>query len=118
MENYDFIVALLTILFTFLTTMAASSGFWIYMSKRTERRGVENVLLISLTRDRIISLGVYYIERGWIGEAEFNDLYDGLYLPYKNIGGDGSAQKVMDIVRHLPLRQREANTNLADLPPC
>lgn len=102
------LLSLLTILFTFLTAVGASSGFWIYMNKRTEKRGIENILLISLARDRIIALGVYYINRGWIEEAEFNDLYDGLYVPYQKIGGDGSAKKVMDLVRHLPLKPRDS----------
>ena len=52
-------------------------------------------MLIGLAHDRIIYLGMSYIERGWITQDEYENLHDYLYKPYEEMGGNGSAKKVM-----------------------
>ena len=53
--------------------------------------------------DRVIYLGGRYIQRGGITKDEYENLYDYIYLPYKALGGNGTAEKVMKDVDNLPI---------------
>lgn len=44
-----------------------------------------------------------YIHRGYITKEEYDDLNAYLYDPYKEAGGNGSAEKVMMDVQKLPM---------------
>ena len=48
-------------------------------------------LLLGLAHDRIVTLALNYIEAGEITKDEYDNLRKYLYLPYKGIGGNGSA---------------------------
>ena len=61
-------------------------------------------MLIGLAHDRIIYLGMVYVERGWISQDEYENLQVYLYEPYEEMGGNGSARRVMEEVRKLPIR--------------
>jgi hypothetical protein len=51
-----------------------------------------------------MELGGEYIERGWISRDEYENLHDYLYKPYKELGGNGSAERVMQEVNKLPIK--------------
>ena len=70
------------------------------MSKNNHKTA-ESKMLMGLAHDRIVELGMKYIERGAITRDEYENLYDYLYLPYKELGGNGSAERVMDVVKQL-----------------
>ena len=82
---------------TVACTVIASSGFWAYIQKKTDKSSAEKRLLIGLAHDRIIWLGMQYVERGWI--------HDYLFIPYSEAGGNGSAAKVMKDVDNLPIHK-------------
>lgn len=88
---------------TLLTGIFASSGFWSYWTARHKNNTAERRLLIGLAHDRIIYLGIKYIERGYITQDEYENLNDYLFEPYEKAGGNGSAKRVMQTVRQLPL---------------
>lgn len=90
---------------TIVCSVLASSGFWSYIQKRGDKNDLRTQMLIGLGHDRIIYLGMSYIERGWITQDEYENLYDYLYKPYEQMGGNGSAKKVMDEVDKLPVRK-------------
>lgn len=83
----------------------ASSGFWTYIQKRGEKKDIKTQMLIGLAHDRIVYLGLHYIERGWITRDEYENINDYLYKPYEKMGGNGSAQKIMREVNKLPIRK-------------
>lgn len=89
---------------TVVCAVIASSGFWAYIQKRSERKDVKTRMLVGLAHDRILCLGMQYIERGWITRDEYENLYEYLYTPYQKMGGNGSAKRVMDIVNTLPIQ--------------
>lgn len=93
------------VFFTILASIAASSGFWAFLQKRFDSKDVRVKMLVGLAHDRIIFLGLQYIERGYITHDEYENLYDYLYTPYKQMGGNGSAEKIMNEVQKLPVRQ-------------
>jgi len=83
-------------LVTIVGAVVASSGFWAYMQKRGEKKDVTREMLIGLAHDRILYLGLHYIERGdWITQDEYENLNDYLFKPYEKMGGNGSAARVM-----------------------
>lgn len=88
---------------TIVCAVIASSGFWAFMQRKNENKDVKSQMLIGLAHDRIIFLGMKYIERGWISQDEYENLRDYLYKPYEKLGGNGSAQKVMIEVNKLPI---------------
>lgn len=62
-------------------------------------------MLIGLAHDRIVYWGMTYIERGYITQDEYENLYEYLYKPYEKMGGNGSAKKVMQEINGLPIHK-------------
>ncbi len=94
------------IVITVFTSVLASSGLWAYLARRTDRRDAKTQMLVGLAHDRILYLGTSYIERGYISNEEYENLHDYLYKPYQKIGGNGSAERVMNEVKLLPTRNK------------
>ena len=88
---------------TIICAVVASSGFWAFLQKKNETKDVKSQMLIGLAHDRIIFLGMSYIERGWITQDEYENLYEYLYKPYEKMGGNGSAKRIMTEVNTLPI---------------
>lgn len=86
-----------------LLAMIGSTGLWNYISTRREKHDAKTELLVGLAHDRIVYLGMKYIERGYITRDEYENLNDYLYVPYAAAGGNGSAKRVMEEVKRLPL---------------
>ena len=68
-------------------------------------------MLIGLGHDRIVYLGMKYIDRGYITHDEYENLYEYLYKPYEKMGGNGSAKRIMDEVSRLPIRKSKYGGN-------
>ena len=88
---------------TVVCAVIASSGFWAYVQKRSEKTDVKTQMLVGLAHDRILFLGMSYVERGYITRDEYENLYEYLYKPYEKMGGNGSAKRVMQEVNKLPI---------------
>lgn len=67
------------------------------------------LMLIGLAHDRIIYLGMAYIERGYITQDEYENLYEYLYKPYEKLGGNGSAKRIMTEVDQLAIHKSTYN---------
>lgn len=89
---------------TIVVAVFASSGFWAFIVKRMEKKDVRTRMLIGLGHDRIMYLGTHYIKRGYITPDEYENLYTYLYEPYEEMGGNGSAKRIMEEVKRLPVR--------------
>lgn len=96
---------------TIIGSVVASSGFWAYIQKKLEKKDIKTMMLIGLAHDRIIYLGMSYIERGWITNDEYENLHDYLYKPYEQMGGNGAAKRIMNEVQKLPIRNVNMITN-------
>lgn len=88
---------------TVICAVLASSGFWAFLSKRSEKNDASKKMILGLGHDRIVSLGMSYIERGEITQSEYENLHKYLYEPYKQMGGNGSADRVMREVEKLKI---------------
>ena len=87
----------------FVGSIVASSGFWMYMIKRMDQKDLIRKLLIGLAHDRIVTLSMEYIKRGSVTQDEYEDLCSFLYEPYMDIGGNGTAKRLMAEVNKLPV---------------
>ena len=67
---------------TVLCSVLASSGFWAIIQRRLDKKDVRTQMLVGLGHDRIMSLGMKYIERGYITKDEYENLNKYLYVPY------------------------------------
>lgn len=85
---------------TVVATILASSGFWSIVLYRMQKHDARDAMIKGLGHDRIISLGMEYLERGnWITEDEYENLIVYLYEPYKSMNGNGSAERVIAEVK-------------------
>lgn len=85
----------------------ASTGLWSFISmlvqRYMERKSDYAMMMRGLGHDRICSLGEFYIMRGYITRDEYENLVDYLYIPYKGLNGNGTAEKIINEVKKLPL---------------
>jgi hypothetical protein len=90
-----------------LLGVIASSGFWAYLTNKKDRKSMQTELLIGLAHDRLVSLSLQYISRGWITQDEYENLNVYLYKPYVGVGGNGSVKRLMLEVDKLPIRKEK-----------
>ena len=95
---------LLNTALTVLTSVLASSGLWAFFMSVFNKKDAKASMLLGLAHDRIIELGITYIERGWITQDEYEKLHDYLYKPYEALGGNGTGKRIMDEVKKLPIK--------------
>ena len=85
-----------------------STGFWALITYLIQRRdtkeSAESQMLKGLAHDRICSLGNDYLRQGYITPADYQNIHDYLFVPYKRLGGNGTADKIMREVSDLPMR--------------
>ncbi len=100
-------VSIQTLVITIVGSIFASTGFWAFLSNLTERKSIKDnaqaQMLKGLGHDRICWLGQAYVKRGSITKDEYENLVEYLYVPYKALGGNGTAEKVIREVEKLPL---------------
>ena len=71
---------------------------------KDKKKSAERDMLMGLAHDRIIFLGTQYISRGDITKDEYENLHDYLYKPYLELGGNGTATKIMKEVEQLKIK--------------
>lgn len=80
-----------------------SSGFWAFMQHRGDKNNATTGLMMGLAYSHITTLGIKYIDRGYITTDELEELQKYFFKPYKTLGGNGVAERIMGQVLTLPL---------------
>lgn len=93
------------IIASIVVSAIASSGLWAYVQKKMDKKDAKTQLLVGIAHDRIIWLGMAYIERGYITKDEYENLIRYLYEPYAALGGNGSAKRIVNEVNKLPIHK-------------
>lgn len=88
-----------------VAAVLTSSGLWAVVARRADKGDAQRKMLVGLAHDRIVHLGMVYVDRGYITQDEYENLNDYLYAPYEKMGGNGSAKRVMEEVRRLPMHK-------------
>lgn len=95
-----------TTLITILVTVFASSGFWTLIlavyTNRHQKHDAKTEMLLGLGHDRIFELCEGILKRGELTQAEYDNLLH-LYKPYKKLGGNGTAEKLMKEVENMDI---------------
>lgn len=98
-------------LFAIVAAVFGSTGFWALLTAiynaHNKKVSVEGKMLRGLAHDRIVELGEAYLARGYITTDEYENLHDYLFVPYRELGGNGTAAKIVEDVKKLPLRKGE-----------
>lgn len=92
---------------TIIVAIFGSTGFWSWLSGRRSKKDGATRLILGLAYQQIIRSAEHYIKRGFIDADEYNELNRYLFEPYTAMGGNGTAQKLMEEVKHLPTRPKE-----------
>lgn len=96
------------IVVTIICSVLASSGLWTFIQQRREKKDTKTQMLIGLGHDRVMALGKSYILRyqesgqGMTAD-EYENLYEYLYKPYEAMGGNGSAKRIIEEVKKIPI---------------
>ena len=91
---------------TIITAVFASSGFWALLEKKRESKDAKVQMILGLGHDRIIHLCQKYLEQGYVTPDDYENLYEYLFKPYEAMGGNGSAKRLMEAVKNLPIKQQ------------
>lgn len=97
-------IAVLQIIVTALTAILASTGFWAYINRKKSNSSLTRKLLIGLAHDRLVTMSLRYIRRGYITQEEHENLTVFLSEPYFQIGGNGSVARLIVEVNKLPFK--------------
>lgn len=98
--------ALTQIVITSATTVLAGGGFWAWLQRRDTTKSATTRLMMGLAYDKLTTNGLTFIERGWVTKDEFEDYQKYLYEPYRELGGNGVAERIMLEVSQLPLKPK------------
>lgn len=101
----------LDIIVTLAVAVFGSTGFWTWLINRNKQKTAESRLMMGLAYSEIVRRCEHCIARGYVDIDEYNELNRYLFEPYKEMGGNGTAQKLMDEVRCLPTRKGAENAN-------
>lgn len=111
---------------TILGAVLASSGLWTLINtlvqRKTKRKDENTEMLVKISEavkgldhDRILYLGAEYVKRGFITKEEYENLHESLYTPYKELGGNGTAEKIMREVDKLPIKDDISNLEMIEM---
>lgn len=97
-----------------------STGFWTYFNARREKNSevykkmdeIENKVdgyiekmqrvIMGQTYVNIVRTCEYWIQRGWVEQDDIRDLEHYMYDPYREWGGNGTAERLFKRVCELP----------------
>ena len=96
------------IIIAIVASVFGSTGFWALITavwnNHTKKVSTEGKMLRGLAHDRICELGEKYLEQGYVTKDEYENLHDYLFVPYHELGGNGTAAKIVEDVKRLPMK--------------
>ena len=93
-----------TIIIAIIAAVFGSSGFWSWLQTRNRQKSAEARLLMGIAYSKIIDRCTEYIERGYVETDEYHELEHYLFMPYREMGGNGTAEKLFNDVSKLSVK--------------
>lgn len=93
-------------LVTIVVAIISSSGVWGLFNLTMLKKTDSTRLLIGLAHHLIVRESHRLLEQGYMTADDYRNLRKGLYEPYKQLGGNGLAEKMVNDVEKLPINQR------------
>lgn len=93
-------------LITIAVAIISSSGVWGLFNLAIQKKSESNRLLIGIAQHLIVRESHRLLDQGYMTTDEYRNLRKGLYQPYKQLGGNGLAEKMVNEVEKLPISKR------------
>ena len=81
---------------TVAVAVLGSNGLWAYLQSKSARKNARDRMILGLGHAEIFRVTEHYIHRGGITLDELEDLGKYLYKPYKELGGNGTAETAVE----------------------
>ena len=98
----------ITGIITLIVGIFGSTGFWTYKMSKQVKKSSETKMLMGLAYISIVRHCSTWIEQGWADTDEIGDLQKYLYEPYREAGGNGTAEMMMNKAKSLPNKPPKA----------
>lgn len=66
------------------------------VQKADKKKDASTCILLGLEHDKIVEIGLHYINQKYVTEIQYNELIKYLWEPYEALSGNGTAKKVID----------------------
>lgn len=97
------------IIVAIIVSVFGSTGFWALITAiwqaKTKKKSAESRMLKGIGHDRICELGSRFLKQGYITKDQYENLHDYLFIPYHDLGGNGTAEKIIEDVKRLPIKE-------------
>lgn len=98
-----------------ITAAFASTGFWsliLYkVQKRDKSKDALTRLMLGMAHESIMKQSAKFISQGYVTEDEYSDFIKYFYDPYIELGGNGTAEKIVEgEVKKLPIKIKKEVT--------
>lgn len=91
------------IIITIVVSVLGSSGLWACIQSMSKKKSASEKMLLGLGHAEIFRQAEKYIHREGITVTELDDLIKYLYRPYTEMGGNGTAESIVEKCRQLPI---------------
>ena len=81
----------------------SSNGLWAWLQSKSKAKSASERMILGLGHAEIFRLCEKYVRRGGITSDELEDLDKYLYQPYKELGGNGTAETLVNQCKQLPI---------------
>ena len=87
----------------------ASAGFWTFITRMLDKKSANARATLGICYLGVKMSCKMLLAKGWATADEVEDIEKYIYEPYKAMGGNGSAERLMQKVRELPIREEGPN---------
>ena len=86
-----------------ILAVLGSNGLWAFLQSRSTAKSARDRMILGLGHAEIFRSAEKYIRRKGITMEELEDLEKYLYKPYKELGGNGTAETLVEQCKQLPI---------------
>lgn len=101
MSKGEIIVSIISVVF-------GAGGFWAFVqaiiTTKTSNKSASNQMLMGIGHNLILEQCEGIIARGYVTVDEYDNLINYLFEPYKKLGGNGTAERLVNAVKALPIK--------------
>lgn len=94
---------MLELVVTVVIAVIGSNGLWAFLQSQLGLSSAKDRMILGLGHAEIFRSAEHYINRGGITTEELEDLNKYLYKPYKEMGGNGTAETLVNKCKELPI---------------
>jgi hypothetical protein len=92
----------ITGIITILTGILGSTGFWVLVQNQRDKKSKERVAIMAMLFMAVKMSCKSCLRRGWATTEEIEDIEKYMFEPYKEMGGNGTAEMLMKKIQNLP----------------